>query len=38
MEESRVRYLTQKEKQDTRPMYEAVFPEDSQEFVDNNYH
>ncbi len=38
MEESRVRYLTQKEKQDTRPMYEAVFPEDSQEFVDYYYH
>ena len=38
MEESRVRYLTQKEKQDTRSMYEAAFPEDSQEFVDYYYH
>lgn len=37
MEESRVRYLTQKEKQGTRLMYESIFPEDSQEFVDYYY-
>lgn len=34
---SRVRYLEQGEKQATRPMYEAAFPEDSREFVDYYY-
>lgn len=37
MEESIVRYLTQGEKQGTRPMYELAFPEDSQKFVDYYY-
>lgn len=37
MEDKRVRYLRQREKQYTRTMYEAVFPEDSQKFVDYYY-
>ncbi len=37
MESSRIRYLSQEEKQATRPMYESAFPEDSQEFVDYYY-
>lgn len=37
MEENRIYYLNQKEKQLTRTMYEAVFSEDSKKFVDYYY-
>lgn len=37
MEKEKIRYLGQKEKQSTRAMYEAIFPEDSREFVDYYY-
>ena len=37
MKDKRVRYLRQREKQHTRAMYESVFPEDSQKFVDYYY-
>lgn len=37
MESGKIRYLKQKEKQATRGMYEAAFPEDSKEFVDYYY-
>ena len=33
----KVRYLEQWEKQKTKPMYQAIFPEDSHKFVDYYY-
>lgn len=37
MKQERIRYLSQQEKQDTRSLYEAAFPEDSEAFTDYYY-